>query len=790
MWYRSTVRAALVLGIVGWMLVAGGDRGAGWARSAAAAPPPAMPEGPHPRMLLDRELRGAWRAAARGTAGAVPHAVEVCRAAAAGELEDAQYQGAAWAQAVQGCLVAWAATDRDEHARTAIRFFTALIDDLDRVGDGRGGDASAQRDHGYAIRNLGPYTALAYDWLHGHPAMTPALRARARQRWAAWLDWYRASGYRPRHPGTNYHAGYLVAATLIAVAQAGEAGEPGEQLWRYVADELWAKDMAAALAAGGILDGGDWPEGWQYGPLAVASYALAARVARAAGIPVPGVEAWLSALLRRHVYGLSPSDQVHVGQDTQAESATVGVNPLTLAAIALGDAARDDRRWARGELARLGLLERSYVLFDSLAAGAPEQPAPVPRAQWPTWYTARATQTLFARTRWDARAVWLVAECAPALDVDHRQPKAGNFILTRGPDHVIVDPSPYGALSSLTSNAPTVASAQLPERYIPSQGPWSERTSWDWATQSQSGVVAVRCDYSDQYRFQHRPSDVPGAMRDLVMLPSADGTDAVVIVYDRADTGGAHRPMLLRFRSPAALELAGDRAAAKLGQTTLSIANVRRTDGALERVAVPAGDCFKGDPPRGRCDAARFPVIDLRLKLSGPRPAAIHAITATGGAGAAVATLTGKGWEGVRVDGVRPAAIVWPTKAREGFTYRAPRTARTHVIFDAPELGEKTSLTGRVEGSDCVMTAAASAAEPTIPAHPVIALVDEACTAVADPEARHAPTSGTQPAAQPRPPPAPRRSGCCGAQASPEAPLAMAAVVGALLLRRRRRPRR
>ena len=55
---------------------------------------------------------------------------------------------------------------------------------------------------------------------------------------------------------------------------------------------------------------------------------------------------------------------------------------------------------------------------------------------------------------------------------------------------MIVDPSPYGSQSTLTSNAPTVASAQLPEDYIPSQGSWSEKTGYDFVTQRASGVVA------------------------------------------------------------------------------------------------------------------------------------------------------------------------------------------------------------------------------------------------------------------------------------------------------------
>jgi hypothetical protein len=756
------------------------------ARIAAGAPPP-EPAGPHPRLLLDGELRAAWRAEAKQAQSPVGRAIRVCKEAGESDAHDrALYQGAGWSKVLQACLVAWTATERQEHARTAIRFFTALIDDLDRIGDKQGGEGAGRRDHGYAIRNLGPYTALAYDWLHDHPAMTPQLQARARQRWAAWLDWYRDHGYRARQPGTNYQAGYLAAATLIAIAQGGEGGEGGAKLWRFVADELWGKDMRAALASGGILDGGDWPEGWQYGPLSVVHYALAARVARRAGIEVAGVDAWLAGLLRRHVYALSPGDRMHAGQDTEDDQPTVGASSLTLEAVALGDAAPDDRRWAKGELARLKLSGDEYLLYDALAAPG-DPPAAVPRASWPTWYAARGTATVFARTRWDARAIWFVAECAPALDVDHRHPKAGNFILSRGVDDAIVDPSPYGALSTLTSNAPTVRSGQLPESYAPSQGPWGEKTAWDWTTQTSSGVVALRCDYSDQYRFQHRESDVPDAIRDLVLMPSADGTDAALVVVDRATTGGADRPLHLRFRVPGKLALEGDVGTATVGRkkTRLAITGLGRTSGRPELGTPPAKDCFQEGTPRGKCYAARFPVTDYRVELAGPEPRAVHVISVTGGDPPRAASIGGDGWTGVRIGGVRDAVVVWPRKPGGPLEYRAPRGKLLHVILDAPGTAGKSALAARAEGAECVVRVSAGG---DVPSHPAIVQLDDACAVTVEPQAaRPAPGAGAPPA-----PPTPyagqtKRSGCCGAQTSPEAPLAASALVGALLLRPRRR---
>src|ERR1051325_2080656 len=71
------------------------------------------------------------------------------------------------------------------------------------------------------------------------PSCAPA-RARARERWSSWVTWYREHGYRARAPGNNYQPGYLIAATLIAIAEAGE-GDPA--LWSLVTDELWAKDI-------------------------------------------------------------------------------------------------------------------------------------------------------------------------------------------------------------------------------------------------------------------------------------------------------------------------------------------------------------------------------------------------------------------------------------------------------------------------------------------------------------------------------------------------------------------
>jgi hypothetical protein len=772
------LRITWLIGLVGWLWA--------WAEPADAAPP--EPSGPHPRMLLDAELRAAWRARAKTGHGPIAGAIEVCGGdRSPREHAGAQYMGSEWKKMLQACLVAWAATGEPDHARTALRYFTALIDDLDTVGDGKGGDAAANRDAGYAIRNLGPYTALAYDWLHDAPGMTPELRARARRRWAAWLAWFDRSGYHPHDPGSNYHAGYLLAATMIAIAEGGEAGDAGRTLWRDVADRMWGKEMAAAWAAGGPLDGGDWDEGWQYAPLAVAEYALGARIVRAHGVRVDGATGWLDSVLRRHVYALTPSDRLWAGGDFDSEAAYMEPAAIAMAAVALGDASPLTRRWAKGELSRLKLGDQDSLLYDALATIG-EPPVLAPRASWPTFYRAAGTATVFARTGWDPHAIWFVAECARTSGLDHRSPNAGNFVLSRGTANLIVDPSPYGSLSTLTGNAPTVRSRQLPGPYQPSQGAWGEAVRWQWATRTAGGVVAARCDYSDAFRFQDRPSDVPEAVRDFVLVPGRDGRDAQLVIVDRAVTGDADRHMYLRFRVPgelAALDATGT-TTARIGDTRLAI---HGAGGKLGKTALK--DCFQPGTERGNCDAARFPVTDYRAEIPGPEPRAVHVIDATDArAGATSQPIAGPGWTGVALTGPRDAVVVWPTRTGS-LSYRAPRRrAVSHVVLDAPATGGMARLTARPDGDACAVTV-----EPggSLPAAPLVVTLDERCIVAADAPAPDRPAPDTVPSppppgappAPPRPAPAPSRPGCCGTGAAAGTPLAMSLVV--LAVRRRRR---
>jgi hypothetical protein len=66
-----------------------------------------------------------------------------------------------WAQTLQSCLVAYAARGDPRHAPTAPSTKAMLT--TSRTSATRGDNA---RRHSGTMRAMGPYTALAYDWLY------------------------------------------------------------------------------------------------------------------------------------------------------------------------------------------------------------------------------------------------------------------------------------------------------------------------------------------------------------------------------------------------------------------------------------------------------------------------------------------------------------------------------------------------------------------------------------------------------------------------------------------------
>ncbi len=756
--------------------------------AAAEGEPALEPKGPHPRILLDDALRATWKKQAKIEGSAVARSVARCRASRTDakhpDYQRDSYMGFDWSANLSACLIAWVVTGSDDDARSAVQFFKALLDDLEWIGDGKGGDRAVRRDTGYAIRSMPPYAALAYDWLHDHPAMTGVLKTKALERFEVWMRWYKTEGYHRRSPATNYHAGYTLAATFVSIATGGEAGAFNGELWSHLRDDVWGTDMKRALGPGGLFDGGDFPEGWQYAPLSVAEYALAYRVASAHGIQVEGVDRWLQAMFVRTLHAMTARDTIAAIGDTEEKSPNIPVHPMTMTAILIGPAPAIAKRQAAAEMVRLKLAAKEYPLYEALAEAAEIQPQPAVRENWPTSYFSTGINAFYARTSWAPDGVFLVTTCEPQTDSDHWHFDAGNVMITRGKDELLIDPSPYGSLSSLTGNAPTVVATKLPANYQPSQAAWGEATHFVWATQTRSGVVAARCDYADQYKFQDAASEIPFAQRDIVMVPWGPKlTDATTIVVDRARTGSVGQPMYLRFRSLGGFTLDKDAARTKVGDSTFTVRKMSSTGGTPEVRMLTPSECW--EPPRGQCEATRIPAGEYRIAIPGPAPEAIHVLD-TAGKQDLVAEPVATGVYHLRRGdqdayiATHPVAYATPAPA-------AGRTAIHVVLVDDPAVPARISATR--DGDKCAVQLGATGAALATPAVFTLddkcALTEDVRTGPAAPNLEGAagsmisigsgrPTSGS------------KQRGCCDSGAGATTPAIMMLGV-AIVLRRRRR---
>src|SRR5206468_4903368 len=141
----------------------------------------------------------------------------------------------------------------------------------------------------------------------------------------------------------------------------------------------------------------------------------------------------------------------------------------------------------------------------------------------------------------------------------------------------------------------------------------------------------------------------------FVLVPSPAGTDAVLVIVDRASTDSDDRPMNLRFRVPGGLSVdpKAARADKQIGATKLAIATLAKSGGSGPAVGrTSLKDCFKDTTPKGRCDAARFDATDFRIVLPGPEPRAVHAIAVTDPSLAATtSSISGAGCSGVQIGG-------------------------------------------------------------------------------------------------------------------------------------------
>ena len=725
------------------------------AKEAAAAP--AAPGGAHPRIWLTAPAVSALKANAGNAGSSAAAVVAQCQDVIdnPGNYTSAVYQGQVWAFAASSCGMAYQLTTNPAFATAGATMLTALLNDYSTIGDGLGGDAVVQHDTGYAIRFFAPHAALAYDWLHD--TLDPNTQALARERFKAWIDWYTASGYLNNVPGANYHAGYVFSKTLVSIAASGEDDGSAATYWSDVNDNLFANQIVGTgLAPGGVMNGGDWAEGWEYGPLSIVEYALAARAVEEQGGSLPAMHTWASDLTRRFIHGLTPrQDGMYVGGDFDSSQVNVTPSSLTLIATLAGPGSDQSAAWAKHIRAAIPPTNGSdeCLVFNALAEARQVPDVDFESTQPPTAYLAAGTRNLYARSDWGPGATWAVFTSAPRLVPDHQHPDAANFVLSRGADALIADPSPYGTQSTLTGNGVAIDSNDVASDARPSQTSWSA-ADMPWARLASTGVVAARGDYALAFNYDGAPSDVGFAKRDYVYMPEGE-----VVLIDRVTTGDPSRVAHIRLRTPASLTLSGNVARGTSGGSDVAIQAVSMSGGSptINTIA-GGGDCYSG--PSGQCTSARFSVNEYALDLPGPSAQAVHVVDALGNGEAAsqVAAMTDPSVDATPSEN---AGIVGASVLRNGvqsyvvssaingavpaaMTYGVPgATQARHVAFDAPEDGSGNStVVAAAQGGRCEISIVAGGTSP-IAGHPLMFTVSDANSGCAVTDSSRAPAATT-----------------------------------------------
>ena len=250
--------------------------------------------------------------------------------------------------------------------------------------------------------------------------------------------------------------------------------------------------------------GGDWGEGWQYGPLSVAEYAEAAAALESAGASLPQMDAWTNSLIVRQIYATVPTqDGQWVGGDFDGSSPyqSIGLNQVD--AVLGGPSSDQAAAWAEWIKENENLGIGSIYIENALAEARTVTAAPYPTTDAPLWYFARGTRALYARTSWDASAFWAVFKSSPHVNTDHEKMDASNLVFSRGADHFDSRPGRIRSLRDLgdkRGDSGIQLSSPATMRRI--QTPWSALPTCCGREHPTAAFLAARSDLRRCLRFQ------------------------------------------------------------------------------------------------------------------------------------------------------------------------------------------------------------------------------------------------------------------------------------------------
>lgn len=219
----------------------------------------AVPQ-PHPRIWLNTPTLTRLRAAQTANTPEWVALRNWCDSRLGMNLREG-YQYLDWYSYTLNYGLAYQITGDTRYGNEGVIYLRAMLRDRTNIGDGLGGTNAIQIDSGYVSRSLGVGVAMGRDWLHGAPNLTPALIDECTTRMTEWYAWvHRPQTYGIAEPWVNYFAGHFGMTYCAFIAF---EGDPGYQpVWETKSEAMWVLARNMFNEAG---DGGDWPEGWNYG---------------------------------------------------------------------------------------------------------------------------------------------------------------------------------------------------------------------------------------------------------------------------------------------------------------------------------------------------------------------------------------------------------------------------------------------------------------------------------------------------------------------------------------------
>jgi len=648
---------------------------------AQAAPVSLPPD--RSRILLTPARLAALDALAQARHPAWTAVVEACKEASTESIPSG-YEAWDWAQAALNCGLIYRTTHDETYARTAMIYFKAMLDDREKVGDGKGGDAIVHHDSGYPIRTHGMMGAIAYDWLRDAPAMTNELRKHAVDRFVSWSDWFKAAGYNRDKPISNYYMGWFGALGLGGIA--ADDDDARASAMRVNARERMQKELGPALEK---LAGGDWPEGWQYGSLAATILAI---YADAEGASAKPALPWLGDVVSFRTYALWPDGQhLFDNGDWEKKPAVAPANEdLSIAILFPPTDPLGAHALFLAALARQA--PGAWPWLRALATDPSKRPTDPRRG--PLSYVARGGGTVFARSSWKPDAVW-VALTSSAYTADHQHADAGHFEIVRGADALVIDPGGYGSYATMSHNTILIDDGRENMPYAPNQGAWGKDCALA-RYEDVGDLVYAEASFGSAYDPPGYPGDHPArsvtqAEREFIFERRRDD-EARVILYDRVSLMKPTFGARWAVHGAAPPTVSGGVARIASGHSVAVVTTLlptAATSSILREPTVQSDAAFTRNEPAEGLTSSRLE-IGSPLRSLHPRFLNVVSVGDVDAKAPNMTRIEGQGADGVALDG---SAFVFSAASQatpQAMMYRAPPDATRHVVAGLAPSGRYT----------------------------------------------------------------------------------------------------